>query len=132
MKILKLCYVEETFKNFHSGMLSFIGQRLTGIAIVFYLVMHIYSLSSVLRGGKDPEIGENAFRAMMASYDTPLFRVGEFLLFIAIAFHALNGVRIVLADWLGLTRIQKQMFWGVVAGTAFVSAVAIPFFFLWR
>jgi len=132
MGISKLDYVGETFRNWHSGMLSFIGQRITGAAITFYLVMHIYSLASVLRGGTDATANEAAFRAMMGSYDTPLFRAAEWLLLIAIVFHAFNGIRIVLADWLALTKLQRGMFYVVVAVTILVSAGAVPFFFLWR
>jgi succinate dehydrogenase / fumarate reductase cytochrome b subunit len=34
----------------------------------------------------------------MARFETPLFRFGEFLVFVAFAFHALNGLRLVITE----------------------------------
>lgn len=125
MNLFKLNYVEETRKNWHAGMISFICQRVTGVALVFYLLLHLFSLSSVLSG-------EQSFKDMMGSYNTPLFHVAEWLLLACVAFHALNGVRLMVADWFGVTRVQRGMFWLAATATIAMCLASIPFFFLWR
>ena len=71
---------------------AYILHRLTGIGILFYFIMHIFVTGSRLGG---PEGWENA----MQRFESPVFKLGEFLVYIAFAFHALNGLR------LGITEI---------------------------
>jgi succinate dehydrogenase / fumarate reductase cytochrome b subunit len=125
MKLFKLRYVDETFKNWHSGMLSFLAQRITGLLLVLYLLLHLVSLSSI--GG-----GPDTFKASMKAYDTPFFRLMEWLLLMAVLFHMLNGLRIMAADWFGLTRLQRGMFWTVAIATIAACLASIPYFLLWR
>jgi succinate dehydrogenase / fumarate reductase cytochrome b subunit len=125
MKLWKLDYVGETFKNWHGGMLSFVAQRITGLVLVLYLFLHLWSLSSILAGG-------GSFKDAMMAYETPLFRVGEWLLLVAVLFHMLNGLRIIVADWFGLTRLQRGMFWVAAVATVAICGASIPFFILWR
>jgi succinate dehydrogenase / fumarate reductase cytochrome b subunit len=65
--------------------------RVTGLGILAYFLMHIFVTSS-------RAFGENAWTAAMASVKGPLFSAGEFLVFAAFAFHALNGVRLALVE----------------------------------
>ncbi len=65
--------------------------RLTGLGILAYFLMHIVV---------------TAFRAegiylwdKHQVLDQPIFRVGELLVFLAFAFHALNGLRLVLVEF---------------------------------
>jgi succinate dehydrogenase / fumarate reductase, cytochrome b subunit len=125
MNIKKLNYVVETKNNWHVGMVSFVAQRITGLALVFYLIMHVISLSSILAGA-------DQFKGMMESYNTPLFHVAEWLLLACVLFHMFNGLRVMFADWFGITRLQRGMFWVVAIATAAVCLASIPFFFMWR
>jgi succinate dehydrogenase / fumarate reductase cytochrome b subunit len=65
--------------------------RVTGLGILAYFLMHIFVTAS-------RAYGENAWTASMARVTGPLFSVGEFLVFAAFAFHALNGIRLVLVE----------------------------------
>jgi succinate dehydrogenase / fumarate reductase, cytochrome b subunit len=65
--------------------------RLTGLGLLAYFLMHIFVTAS-------RAFGESAWAAAMAKVKGPLFTVGEFLVFAAFAFHAVNGVRLVLAE----------------------------------
>jgi succinate dehydrogenase / fumarate reductase cytochrome b subunit len=65
--------------------------RVTGLGILAYFLMHIFVTAS-------RAFGENAWTASMARVTGPLFSVGEFLVFAAFAFHALNGIRLVLVE----------------------------------
>ena len=91
------------------GMLAWILHRLSGLALVGYLVIHVWGLKAIT----NPE----AYNALITSYHSPIFKVGEFLLLCAVVYHALNGLRIVLIDFVGWSPNQRRLFWtlGAVA-----------------
>jgi succinate dehydrogenase / fumarate reductase cytochrome b subunit len=61
--------------------------RITGLGLLAYLLMHIFVTSARTFG---PEAWEQAMRAV----EGPLFKAGEYLVFAAFAFHAVNGIRL--------------------------------------
>jgi succinate dehydrogenase / fumarate reductase, cytochrome b subunit len=65
--------------------------RVTGLGILAYFLMHIFVTSS-------RAFGKDAWATAMATVTGPLFKAGEFLVFAAFAFHALNGIRLVLVE----------------------------------
>lgn len=91
------------------GMWSWVLHRITGIAIYFFLLVHILDTSLVRI---DPEL----YNTVMGAYATPIMAIGELGLVAAILFHAFNGVRIMLVDfWRKGTKYQNVMFWIVIA-----------------
>jgi succinate dehydrogenase / fumarate reductase cytochrome b subunit len=68
--------------------------RLTGLGLLAYFLLHIVVTSS---RAFSPE----AWKRAMGVVSGPLFTLGEYLVFVAFAFHAANGIRLVLAE-LGL------------------------------
>src|SRR5690606_8375327 len=86
-----------------TGMFAWMLHRLTGVALVGYLVIHVWGLRSITN--------PDAYNALIAGYHAPIFKLGEFLLLGAVAWHALNGLRIVLIDFLGWSPNQKRLFW---------------------
>ncbi|MEJ2244561.1 MAG: succinate dehydrogenase, cytochrome b556 subunit [Acidobacteriota bacterium] len=69
--------------------------RLTGLGILAYFIMHIFVTGKRLGG---PEQWEST----MAVFGSLFFKVGEFLVVLAFAFHAINGIRLILVElgWL--------------------------------
>jgi succinate dehydrogenase / fumarate reductase cytochrome b subunit len=65
--------------------------RITGLGLLTYFVLHIFVTSARAFG---PESWERA----MDSVSGPVFKVGEYLVFAAFAFHAVNGVRLALLE----------------------------------
>jgi len=65
--------------------------RLTGLGLLMYFVLHILLTSS-------RALGQGAWEQSMARVTGPIFLVGEYLVFVAFAFHAINGVRLALAE----------------------------------
>jgi succinate dehydrogenase / fumarate reductase, cytochrome b subunit len=65
--------------------------RLTGLGILAYFVLHIGVTSS-------RAFGEASWTAAMGRVSGPVFKVGEYLVFAAFAFHALNGIRLALVE----------------------------------
>ncbi|HMS66170.1 MAG TPA: succinate dehydrogenase, cytochrome b556 subunit [Ignavibacteria bacterium] len=85
-----------------SGSWAWILHRITGIALIAYLFLHVYSLSPLTQG-------EAAFNAKMQTYSSPFFMVIEWFLFAFVLFHALNGIRIVIVDWADGAKYHKHM-----------------------
>ena len=86
-----------------SGSWAWILHRITGIALMAYLFLHVYSLSPLTQG-------EAAFNNKMQVYMTPFFMVVEWLLFAFVLFHSLNGLRIVIVDWADGSKYHKQLY----------------------
>ena len=86
------------------GMWSWVLHRITGIAIYFFLLVHILDTSIV-------RVSPQAYNGVIDEYKTPLMGLGELFLVIAIGYHALNGLRIILIDfWSFGARHQRLMF----------------------
>lgn len=93
------------------GMWTWILHRLTGLGILAFLIIHVVETATVIYY---PDIYDN----FLASYKTPLFRVAELLIFFAVLYHAVNGLRIVIQDFFPLImQRQRQFTWAVAVIT---------------
>ena len=86
-----------------SGSWAWIYHRVSGIALIAYLFLHIYSLSTLTSG-------KVAFETKMKSFLSPPFLLMEWFLFMIVLFHSLNGIRIVIVDWADGARYHKQLY----------------------
>jgi succinate dehydrogenase / fumarate reductase, cytochrome b subunit len=86
-----------------SGSWAWIYHRVTGIALIGYLFLHIYSLSTLTQG-------REVFEKKMQSFLSAPFLAMEWFLFIIVLFHSLNGVRIVLVDWADGAKYHKSLY----------------------
>ena len=66
--------------------------RVTGIGMLFYFLMHIFVTGSRASGPKEWESWMDFFG------QNPIFAIGEFLVFLAFIFHAVNGIRLILVE----------------------------------
>ncbi len=95
------------------GQLAYIFHRVSGVAVILFLFVHIVENFFLL-------MGEEAYNKAIGIYHTWYFRIGEVALIAAVLYHALNGTRIVIVDfWSQSTKYQKQM-WYVVMGITIV------------
>lgn len=115
-------WLRETKLNFRFEMFSFLAHRVTGLGLILYMVIHLFSLGTRV-------ISAEAFNNTMKSYDTTLFHIGEWFLFMACVFHCVNGIRIMLVDFFPLTRKQKEMTFWVFGLTAILGGFSMLFFF---
>lgn len=102
------------------GNIAFWIQRVTGIALVGYLILHVHTIHDL----QNPE----KFDAALKLFGTPLFKLGEIALLATVILHALNGIRLTMVDLgVGLTR-QRQVFWyfAIGVGAVLFLAGAIP------
>jgi succinate dehydrogenase / fumarate reductase cytochrome b subunit len=65
--------------------------RVTGLGILAYFLLHIFVTASRANG-------KEAWQTAMAQVTGPLFTIGEYLVFVAFAFHAVNGIRLFLIE----------------------------------
>ena len=89
------------------GMWSWVLHRITGVAIFFFLLVHILDTALV-------RVSPEAYNLVISTYQTPIMGLGEVALVGAIVFHAFNGLRIILMDF-WTPKYQKAMFYVVIA-----------------
>lgn len=65
--------------------------RVTGLGLLAYFLLHIVVTSS-------RALGADAWKQAMDAVTGPLFKFGEYLVFVAFAFHAANGIRLALLE----------------------------------
>lgn len=89
------------------GQWAFFLHRLSGIAILLYLLIHVLNISAAMWG---PEVSERLF----AIEHTPIFRMGLVGVIAAVLYHALNGLRVILMDFTAWgVRLQRELWYGV-------------------
>lgn len=92
----------------NEGMWSWVLHRITGVAIFFFLLVHILDTALI-------RVSPEAYDAVIGTYKNWVMALGEVALVGAIAYHAYNGLRIILVDfWSWATRHQRQLWWGVI------------------
>lgn len=102
------------------GMWSWVLHRITGVAIFFFLLVHVLDTALV-------RVSPEAYNVVIESYKTPLIGLAELGLVGAILFHGLNGLRIIAIDfWSKGTKFQSIMFWLVIAITVIAVAGFAP------
>ncbi|KAM9861880.1 succinate dehydrogenase, cytochrome b556 subunit [Leucobacter sp. BZR 635] len=104
----------------NEGMWSWVLHRITGVAIFFFLLVHVLDTALI-------RVSPEAYNAVMSAYKTPIMGLGEAALVAAIVFHAFNGLRIILVDyWSKGAKYHKTMFWIVIVLWAVTMAGFLP------
>ncbi len=99
------------------GMWSWVLHRITGATIFFFLFVHVLDTALV-------RVSPQAYNEVIETYKTPIVGLMEVGLVVAVLYHALNGVRVILIDfWQHGPRYQRLMLW-IVLGV--FLAVIIP------
>jgi len=104
-------------------MLAYMGMRLSGIALVVYLYLHLYLLKQLADGPA-------AWDAFVALAKTPLFLLLDVVLIAGILGHGLNGLRVAHTGFGFHVRYQRVLLMGVAAVAAVatvISAIVILF-----
>ena len=112
----------------HAGTFAWILHRLSGLGLIFYLLLHIWVISH-LSGG------EKSFDGIMHAFGSPLFKLLEVGLVGVILYHLFNGLRITLIDMGVLIEKQKMLYiiavivwlisWASV-GMVMISRMVLP------
>ncbi|HEY3291401.1 MAG TPA: succinate dehydrogenase, cytochrome b556 subunit [Anaerolineae bacterium] len=87
-----LTTVRETLRyKGREGQWLWVLHRISGLGILFYLILHVYDMSLAY-------FNVPVHEEMIALFKTPLFSVLELGLAVLLIFHAVNGVRVALLD----------------------------------
>jgi succinate dehydrogenase / fumarate reductase cytochrome b subunit len=98
------------------GHLAYFVQRATGLALLFYLFLHVHTIHML----RDPK----TFDAALDQFRSPFFKLLEIGLMGTVILHALNGIRLTMVDvGVGLTK-QRQVFWWFAVGVGAVIFIA--------
>jgi succinate dehydrogenase / fumarate reductase, cytochrome b subunit len=96
-----------------TGFISFFLRRLTGVALVIYLALHMWVIGSVNQG-------KEVFDKRMDFLGTPFFHILEIGLLAAVIYHAFDGIRLLIVHYFDVTEYRKSLFYA-----AFVVSVIL-------
>ena len=103
-----------------TGFISFVLRRISGVALVLYLFLHMWIMGSITQG---PEV----FDARLNIVQTPVFKLLEIALLAAVVYHGLDGVRLLMVNWFKVTEYRKSLFYAAFAlSVLLVIAGGIP------
>ena len=91
--------------------LAWFGHRASGLGVLLFLFLHIVETSTVLFGPEVYDFTQTLYKNLPA-------KLGEVVLFAALIYHALNGLRVIAMDfWPGLTIYYRPLTYGVIVAT---------------
>jgi len=88
------------------------AHRATGVILVFYLLLHVYTLSSLV----EPAV----FAAKMVFYHHLFFSLLEWAIAIPLLFHAFNGGRLILFEIFNVRNDDIMIRWVAALGSVFL------------
>ncbi len=109
--------------RWHMGTWAWVLHRVTGLALVFYLVLHIWVIHNIASGPK-------GFDKVMGVVQAPVFLFLELGLLGCVLYHTFNGLRIMIAEFSKDGCEAHKMVWGAmmaVAGFLFLLG-GVPMF----
>jgi len=100
------------------GMWSWVAHRISGVAIFFFLFVHVLDTALVT-------VSPETYNEVIDTYKSPIVGLMEIGLVALVLFHALNGLRIALVDfWAKGAKYQRVMLWAVLGIWVVVFAAA--------
>jgi len=91
-------------RGHNAGSWAFALNRLTGIGLAAYLIIHLVVLSTLLQG-------EAAWDNFITTAKTLPFLILDVILIVGLVFHGLNGVRVALVGTGVAADKQRTLFW---------------------
>jgi len=108
------------------GMWAWVAHRITGLGLVFYILLHTVLMGLSLLRGK--EAFDATLSVLMGNH---LFELLDIMLLAAVLYHGFNGIRILLFDMgVGIgVRSQKIIFWVFMglAAILWLWSIAVKF-----
>lgn len=90
--------------RWHAGYVAWLLNRVTGVLITLYLVLHVWVIHNLAHG-------QQQYTRVMTFLNSPFFVLMELGLIGVVLYHMMNGIRIVLADFAGVVKPHKTVFW---------------------
>lgn len=99
------------------GQWAFILHRVTGLAILLYLIIHVAELGAAMWGPKYSN-------AILSFFHVPLFKLALLGIIAAVLYHTLNGLRLILMDFTGWGVKYQAKIW--YAALILFAVIYIP------
>ncbi len=100
---------------------TWVLHRISGAAILFFLFAHVTDTALV-------NVSPEAYDRVIDTYRNPIVGLLEIALAVAVLFHALNGLRIILFDfWSKGVARQRQLLYAQLATFVVLAAPAVFF-----
>lgn len=107
-RLAKVAKTPGTLYRGREGMWSWVAHRITGVAVFFFLFVHVLDTALV-------RVSPTAYDKVIDSYKTPIVNFLEVGLTGAVLFHALNGIRLILVDfWSKGPKYHRVMLWSIM------------------
>jgi succinate dehydrogenase / fumarate reductase cytochrome b subunit len=104
-----------------SGMWAWLLHRITGIGILLFLLIHIVDISLL---GFGPAVYNDGIRL----FDFWIARILSLAVIAAVLFHAFNGVRVMIIDFMSKgVHYQRRMF-GIALVLAIICFIGFAYF----
>ncbi len=113
----------ETLDRSRGGMWPWLGQRVTAVAILVTIMVHLVLTHFVA-------IGELSYDNIGERLASVAVLANDVLLLVAVIFHALNGVRMVALDW-GLTNAVARRGFDLFLWVVGIAGVVYGIWALW-
>ena len=117
--------------KWHLGMVNWLFHRISGLALIFYLTIHVF----VVRGFKNAVLMQDAgqteaaiqkFSRLSGALENPVFVIAEIFVLAAVLFHTFNGIRVMFVDFFNGARYEKALnitLWVVFLGILIPSGL---------
>ena len=116
-------FIERTLRGVPLGFEAYAwaAHRVSGLVLLIYLILHLFTLSSINSGGA-------AYDQTMKAMDRPLIKAGELILIWVVLFHALNGFRLILLNLIPELN-HRRWAYSIFIASLILSALTIPVIF---
>ncbi len=103
-------------RHTHEGF-AFIIHRVTGLIVLIYLIVHLGALTQIITGH---------YSSFLSTVESPPFIALDILLFLAIIYHGMNGIRLIFSE-LGIGTKKNKLFFYVMMGIGIVIWIAAAY-----
>jgi len=113
----------ETLDRSRGGMWPWLGQRVTAVLVIVTIMVHLVLTHYIA-------IGELSFDNIGERLAGGVVLVNDIVLLLAVVYHALNGLRMVVLDW-GLSNVAGRRVFDAALWLAGIATIAYGIWALW-
>jgi succinate dehydrogenase cytochrome b subunit len=107
--------------NLQLGMFSFVTHRITGLILLVSGIILLLGLSVIM-------FGRTTFEELLVIMKFPFFRIMAHIVSIALYWHVLNGLKILLIDLFKAGRLQKPL--TLITIGVFITGLVLYFIYV--
>ena len=109
-------FVPAKFMQRGSGYYAWLLQRITGLAILGYVFIHLWQLFFLT-------LGQDAYNEHAIDFTQPIYLFFDIILIAILAYHGFNGLRVIFFDLGWFVNEQKLLFLLVMIITAIICVI---------